>query len=134
MTLSNIVAYVTGGGRGLGRATCKMFVNHGAKVIVADLSQQHVDEVVSELGSSNAMGAVMDVTSETQVLLSMDEAVSKFGKITVNVNCAGIAPGAWLLVVALLYSSNSKAIDVLPLTTETYSVRLRLFDQCKREV
>jgi len=91
--LNNVVAYVTGGGRGLGAATCKMFTQHGAKVIVADISRDHVDQMVAELGKENAMGAIIDVTNESQILSSMDDAVLRFGKISVNVNCAGIAPG-----------------------------------------
>lgn len=91
--LSNAVAYVTGGGRGLGRATCKMFANLGVKVIVADISKEYVDSVVAEIGSHSAMGAVVDVSNEAQVSASMDEAVARFGKVSININCAGIAPG-----------------------------------------
>jgi NAD(P)-dependent dehydrogenase (short-subunit alcohol dehydrogenase family) len=91
--ISNAVAYVTGGGRGLGRATCKMFAENGIKVIVADISKEYVDKVVAEIGSHSAMGAVVDVSNEAQVAASMDEAVARFGKVSINVNCAGIAPG-----------------------------------------
>ena len=89
MSLANTVAFVTGAGSGLGRATALRLAGQHAKVIVADLSAENVSKVCAEIGPS-AIPAVVDVTNETQVRASMEEAVAKWGKLNVAVNCAGI--------------------------------------------
>lgn len=92
MTLSKIVAYVTGAGQGLGRATALRLAANGARVIIADISEDAAKRVVAEIGPDRAMSAIVDVSNEDQVQKSMNEAVDKFGLISVAVNCAGIAP------------------------------------------
>lgn len=56
-----VVALVTGGASGLGRATVQRFVKQGAKVVIADLPVSKGKEVVDELGESNAVFAPMNV-------------------------------------------------------------------------
>jgi 3-hydroxyacyl-CoA dehydrogenase / 3-hydroxy-2-methylbutyryl-CoA dehydrogenase len=90
MTLSNIVAFVTGGASGLGGATAMRLASKGAKIIVADMNAELTAKMVAKLGTDNAMPAVIDVTDEASVQGAMNDAVTKFGKINVNVNCAGI--------------------------------------------
>ena len=90
MLPSNIVAFVTGAASGLGGATAMRLASQGAKIIVADLNAELTAKMVDKLGADNAMPAVIDVTNESEVQGAMDEAVAKFGKINVNVNCAGI--------------------------------------------
>ncbi len=90
MNLSKTVAFVTGAGQGLGRATALRLASQGAKVIVCDISREHAQSVVDQIGSGNAFAAVADVTSVEQVKSSMDEAVKRWGHINTAVNCAGI--------------------------------------------
>lgn len=90
MLLSKCVAYVTGAGQGLGRATALRFARHGAKVVVADVSAKNVEDTVAEIGAASALGAVVDVTSEGAVKKSLDEAVQRWGYVNAVVNCAGI--------------------------------------------
>lgn len=85
------VAYISGAGQGLGKATALRLASLGSKVIVADISAAAVKEVVDSIGD-NAFGVVVDVTSEQQVKQSIDDSIKRFGKISINVNCAGIAP------------------------------------------
>lgn len=49
MRLLNKVAIITGGGRGIGEATAKKFVQEGAKVVVADINSDDIDRTVSEI-------------------------------------------------------------------------------------
>ena len=93
MALSHIVAYVTGAGQGLGRATALRFAKLGARVCVVDLSEKAAKNVCDEIGTDKAIPFVVDVTNEEQVQNSISKAVETFGKINVNVNCAGIAIG-----------------------------------------
>lgn len=90
MPLSNTVAFITGAGSGLGRATALHLASKNAKVIVADLSGPSVSSVCELIGKA-AQPAVIDICNELQVRASIEEAVSRWGKINVAVNCAGIA-------------------------------------------
>lgn len=90
MLLKNTVAFISGAGQGLGRATAIRFAKQGARVVVADRSEASVQRVVSEIGNESALGAVLDVTSEDGVRKGFDEAIRKWGKVNAVVNCAGI--------------------------------------------
>jgi 3-hydroxyacyl-CoA dehydrogenase / 3-hydroxy-2-methylbutyryl-CoA dehydrogenase len=92
MTLSNLVAFITGAGQGLGRATAIRLASMNAKVVISDISEKAAKSVSEEIGASKSFAVVMDVTSEEQVKNAMDQAVKKWGKIDVCVSCAGIAP------------------------------------------
>ena len=76
-----------------GRATALRLASKGAKVVVADLSPAAVKSVVDEIGSGSAMAAVLDVTNPDQVQRAINDAMTKWGKLNVAVNCAGIAIG-----------------------------------------
>jgi 3-hydroxyacyl-CoA dehydrogenase/3-hydroxy-2-methylbutyryl-CoA dehydrogenase len=80
---------VTGGASGLGRATAERFARAGSKVVIGDLKGSDGDKVAKELGN-NVVYVPLDVTSENDVLEALNVAKSKFGKLDVAVNCAGI--------------------------------------------
>ncbi|MBB3396189.1 SDR family oxidoreductase [Rhizobium sp. BK060] len=88
MRLSDKVAIITGAGAGIGAATAELFVNEGARVVVADYNADAVEEVVAKLGS-NAVGCKVDVRDSTEVKAMVDLAVSKFGGLDIIVNNAG---------------------------------------------
>jgi 3-hydroxyacyl-CoA dehydrogenase/3-hydroxy-2-methylbutyryl-CoA dehydrogenase len=91
MSLSGVVAFITGAGQGLGRATALRLASQGAKVCVVDVSELQANSVAKEIGAS-AVACVADVTNEEQMKASIAKTVAAFGKINVTVNCAGIAP------------------------------------------
>lgn len=90
MELSNVIAIVTGGASGLGRATAERLARGGAKVILADLNDAGA-EVAKEIGA-NARFALTNVTSEDDVNAALDLAEAEFGTVNVAINCAGIGP------------------------------------------
>ncbi len=90
MDLSNVIALVTGGASGLGRATAHRLARKGAKVVIVDLPASHGPSVADEIGE-NALFCGCDVTSEADVSAALDAAEARWGKVNVAVNCAGVA-------------------------------------------
>jgi NAD(P)-dependent dehydrogenase (short-subunit alcohol dehydrogenase family) len=82
-------AVVTGGASGLGLATTKEIIAAGGKVAILDLPTSPGETVAKDLGSA-AIFCPCDVTDEEQVEAAVDRAVSEFGSIYIDVNCAGI--------------------------------------------
>jgi NAD(P)-dependent dehydrogenase (short-subunit alcohol dehydrogenase family) len=84
------VALITGGASGIGEHTAKVFVHHGAKVVIADI-QDELGHLVSEtLGPSNSLYVHCDVTDEAQIKNAVDKAVATYGKLDIMFNNAGI--------------------------------------------
>lgn len=89
--LSGAVVVVTGGARGIGRATALAFRDTGALVTVGDLDGALVGEVASELGQK-AVGTHLDVTKPESFQEFLALAESRLGPVDVLVNNAGIMP------------------------------------------
>ncbi len=89
MKLEGTVAVITGGASGLGRATAEMVIEHGGKVAILDLNEEHANTTAKELGD-NARAYVANVTDEESVAAAITGVMKDFGAIHINVNCAGI--------------------------------------------
>jgi NAD(P)-dependent dehydrogenase (short-subunit alcohol dehydrogenase family) len=87
--LDGKVALVTGGGSGIGAATCRAFTEQGARVVVADLNEAGGSQVARELGDS-AMFQRTDVTDMASLQVAVANSVERFGRLDVLVNNAGI--------------------------------------------
>jgi 3(or 17)beta-hydroxysteroid dehydrogenase len=88
--LSGKVAIVTGGGSGMGRATVKLFVEEGAKVVATDLDGASVATLAAECGPA-VRHIEHDVADESGWSRVVDLAKSAFGGLHVLVNNAGCA-------------------------------------------
>jgi NAD(P)-dependent dehydrogenase (short-subunit alcohol dehydrogenase family) len=90
--LSNKSAIVTGGGAGIGEATCMRFAEEGAEVAIFDLHPDVGQQVVAKIESKGGRAAffTVDVSDETQVQLGVKSALDRFGKIDILINNAGI--------------------------------------------
>lgn len=86
--LDGKVAIITGGARGMGEATARVFVEQGAKVVIGDVLEKEGTAVADELGDSVAF-VRMDVTSETDWQTAIARA-QQFGPLNVLVNNAAI--------------------------------------------
>ena len=87
-------AVVTGGGRGIGRAICRMLADHGARVAVSFAeNQQAADETVSMIAgqAERAMAVQADVSQPADVDRMMQTVREQLGPIDFLVNNAGIA-------------------------------------------
>jgi 3alpha(or 20beta)-hydroxysteroid dehydrogenase len=87
--LNNKVAIITGGARGMGAATARLFVAEGAKVMIADLLDADGEKLAAELGAA-ARFLRHDVTDEDSWTRIIAATESAFGPVDVLVNNAGI--------------------------------------------
>src|SRR3990167_1200040 len=87
--LNGKVALITGAARGQGAAEARLFAQRGAKVMLCDILDSEGQAVAAEIGA-NAAYLRLDVTSEASWQAAVTAAVSKFGKLNVLVNNAGI--------------------------------------------
>jgi NAD(P)-dependent dehydrogenase (short-subunit alcohol dehydrogenase family) len=88
--VSKKIALVTGGGSGIGEAICQRLAEEGATVIVTDINEASARRVADAIGGG-ALGLHQDVTSERRWTEVVAEAVTRFGRLDVLVNNAGIA-------------------------------------------
>ena len=87
--LSGQVAFVTGGGSGLGAAFARRLAADGATVIVNDISADAASAVAIELDGDTA---VFDVCDSAAFDAEIDKAVERHGRLDIMINNAGIAP------------------------------------------
>jgi NAD(P)-dependent dehydrogenase (short-subunit alcohol dehydrogenase family) len=92
-SLHGRVAVVTGGGRGIGRATCRALAAEGARVAIGDVDTAAAEDAAAELGG---LGLRVDVTDRPGFTAFLDEIERQLGPIDVIVNNAGIMPVARL--------------------------------------
>ncbi|KZV24567.1 secoisolariciresinol dehydrogenase-like [Dorcoceras hygrometricum] len=93
--LEGKVAIITGGASGIGEATARLFVQNGAKVIIADIQDELGHKVCQDIGPPEDIISYVhcDVTDENDVVGLVDAAISKHGKVDIIFANAGI-PGA----------------------------------------
>lgn len=104
--LEGKVAIITGGARGMGEAHVRLFVEHGAKVVITDVLENEGTRLAESLGE-DAIFINHDVTSEEGWKNVVDITEKKFGYITVLVNNAGIV-GAFGNAADLDYNEYKK--------------------------
>jgi rhamnulose-1-phosphate aldolase/alcohol dehydrogenase len=96
--LATRVAFVTGGGSGIGRAIAQRLAAEGACVVVADRDAEAASTVATELGGTDvAVAVTVDVTDEAAVSVALKAAVLAFGGVDLVVNNAGLSVSKPLL-------------------------------------
>jgi NAD(P)-dependent dehydrogenase (short-subunit alcohol dehydrogenase family) len=93
LKLTGRVALVTGGASGIGLSTVEALAEAGARVTIADLSQDVIDSARQAMADKGyeVEGVIMDVTDSARVAQVADELVARAGRIDILVNNAGIA-------------------------------------------
>jgi len=90
MKLAGKVAVITGGSRGIGKETARLFVQEGAYVTITAKEPKRLEEAAKEIG--NVFSVPGDIRNESDVQNVVKKTLEKFGKIDILVNNAGIFP------------------------------------------
>lgn len=88
--LDGQVVMVTGGAGAIGAATCQVFAEQGAQIVVADLDLAAAEKVASSLGSGH-LGVACDVTNRASIEQSFNATIKQYGGLDIVVSNAGAA-------------------------------------------
>jgi len=87
--LRDKVCIITGGGGSIGAATARLFLEEGAKVMLADLGHADLERVAARLGGERVAIAAADVTKAESVAAMVAATVARWGKIDIVFSNAG---------------------------------------------
>ncbi len=92
MRLEGKVAFISGGGRGMGAVEARLFAGEGACVAIGDVLEEEGLKVVEQINEAGgrAIFLLLDVTRESQWNSAIAATVSEFGKLDILVNNAGV--------------------------------------------
>lgn len=88
--LQGKIAFVSGGGSGIGAATAERFAQEGATVVICGRRKQPLDEIVARIkaGGGSAEAIVADVGNEAQFVGALEQTAKKHGSLDILVNNA----------------------------------------------
>lgn len=96
MRLADKVTIITGGASGMGRVAAGMFAAEGARLVLADVSEEAVESAAADVRAAGgeATAVVADVSNEDHARRMVEHAVATFGRVDVLYNNAGVMPAA----------------------------------------
>lgn len=136
-SLDGRVAFVTGAGSGMGRATAYLFADLGARVVATDLNEAGLAETVAAIegAGGQVMGRPLDVSDGAQIGAVVGEVGEHFGGLDILINNAGISRFTpvdaddymeiWDRHVAVLLTAHVRAVRAaLPLLRASDAARI----------
>jgi NAD(P)-dependent dehydrogenase (short-subunit alcohol dehydrogenase family) len=90
-SIAGRVVAITGGARGIGRATAQALIAQGARVAIGDIDAELAQRTADELGAGT-LGLALDVTNRSSFDAFLTEVESRLGPLDVLINNAGIMP------------------------------------------
>jgi 3-oxoacyl-[acyl-carrier protein] reductase len=114
MHLTNKVTLITGGGSGIGRASCLAFAQAGARVVVVGRTLGKVEAVAAEIRAAGgeALAIEADVSQGVDVQRMIAAAVKRFGGLDVLFNNAGVSPVGSVTEISEAEWDECMAIDL----------------------
>jgi len=112
MRIKDKVVLITGSASGIGKETALLFAREGGKLVVADVNDKAGEETVEEIrkNGGDAFFAHLDVSNRDQVKQVVKDTISKYGRIDVLINNAGIIQDA--LVVKMTEEQWDRVINI----------------------
>jgi len=112
MRIKDKVVLITGSASGIGKETALLFAREGGKLVVADVNDKAGEETVEEIrkNGGDAFFAHLDVSNREQVKQVVKDTISKYGRIDVLINNAGIIQDA--LVVKMTEEQWDRVINI----------------------
>ena len=96
LSLTEKVAVITGGAKGIGKETAKKFLQEGAKVVICDFDEVAGLATVDELGKNRLSFFKVDVTNTDDIEKMVKFTIDTYGRIDILVNNAGITSDGFL--------------------------------------
>ncbi|XP_076934954.1 short-chain dehydrogenase reductase 3b-like [Bidens hawaiensis] len=110
--LEGKVALITGGASGIGEAAARLFLEHGARVVIADVQDDLAHQLITSIDSNNISYCRCDVRDEKQVEAAVSHAVTKYGSLDILFSNAGVmGPMSTLLDMDLDAFDNTMSIN-----------------------
>ena len=94
------VAVITGGSKGIGKASAVGLAQEGANVVICARGQRLLEEAASEISthsSGRVLPVVGDMSKESDAFRLVETALKNYGRLDILVNCAGSSPGGTIL-------------------------------------
>ena len=113
MELQDKVAFVTGAGSGIGKASAILFAQEGAKVVCMSRTLEEVQATADEIieAGGEALALDVDISKADDIKRAVDKTVEKFGKIDIVFANAGIN-GVWAPIEEISDEDFDKTIDI----------------------
>lgn len=130
--LQDKVAFITGGGSGIGFRIAEIFMRHGCHTVIASRSLPRVSEAAKKLVAATGKRCLplsMDVRVPPAVMAAVDQALKEFGKIDILINCAAgnfLCPAS-----ALSFNAFKTVVDID--TLGTFNVSRVLYEKFFRD-
>jgi 3-oxoacyl-[acyl-carrier protein] reductase len=113
LSVNDRVALITGGSRGIGAATVRMFAAAGAKVVFTyQKAQETAEKLVSEIGFEICHAVQMDLSTAESAEALVQAAVDRFGRLDIAVVNHGIWPAADIAVNEMSYEHWHRTISI----------------------
>nr|XP_060642218.1 peroxisomal 2,4-dienoyl-CoA reductase [(3E)-enoyl-CoA-producing] isoform X3 [Anolis sagrei ordinatus] len=129
--LKGKVAFITGGGSGIGFRIAEILMRHGCQTVIASRNLQRVTEAAKKLSSATGQKCLpltLDVRQPQAIMAAVDEALKQFEKVDILVNNAA---GNFLCPASALSFNGYKTVIEID-TLGTFNVSKVLYEKCLR--
>uniref|UniRef100_A0A8C3YIW7 Peroxisomal 2,4-dienoyl-CoA reductase [(3E)-enoyl-CoA-producing] n=1 Tax=Catagonus wagneri TaxID=51154 RepID=A0A8C3YIW7_9CETA len=130
--LQNKVAFITGGGSGIGFRIAEIFMRHGCHTVIASRSLPRVSTAAGKLAAATGrrcLPLALDVRVPMSITAAVEQALREFGKVDILVNCAA---GNFLCPASALSPNAFKAVMDID-TLGTFNVSRVLYEKFFRD-